>query len=156
MIPTIVCFDCCSALQNKLGGLRVSNNNQTMIEKFLSSVQGKEIKESLEVLRTVQEAWGRRNSDDIWFSLLLLISSYVRPVAILQNLLAKGFSTLYCMIKNCCTQLVDCLLDPNCRNALVCLNKCAPTAVIVALHHMRALNLKHFLYVCCRNTTVLA
>lgn len=127
MIPTIVCFDCCPALQNKLGGLKVSNNNQTMIEKFLPSVQGKEIKESLEVLRTVQEAWGRHNSDDIWFSLLLLINSYVRPVPVLQNLRAKGFSTLYCMIKNCGTQLVDCLLDPNCRNALVCLNKCAPT-----------------------------
>ncbi|KAH9313483.1 hypothetical protein KI387_022110, partial [Taxus chinensis] len=127
MIPTVFCFDCFPALENKLGGLKVSNNNQTMIEKLLLSVPGNEVKESLEILRTVQEAWGRHNSDDIRFSLLLLINSFVRPVPILQNLRAKGFSTLYCMIKNCGPQIIDCLLDPNCRKALVCLNKCAPT-----------------------------
>ncbi|KAF9618572.1 hypothetical protein IFM89_002267 [Coptis chinensis] len=45
----------------------------------------------------------------------------------LQNLRSKGFSTLNCMVKNCGMQVLNCLLDPNCRNALQCLNKCSPT-----------------------------
>lgn len=125
-IPTVVCFHCSPVLQNKLGGLQVSTSNANIIDNLLLSRQGNKT-ESLEVLRTVYEAWDRCNSEDIRFSLLLLINSYVRPVPILKSLRAKGISTLYCMIKNCGPQILDCLLDPNCRKALVCLNKCAPT-----------------------------
>ncbi|KAL6556897.1 hypothetical protein OROHE_006773 [Orobanche hederae] len=40
--------------------------------------------------------------------------------------LAKGFSTLNCMVRNCGPQILNCLLDENCRKALQCLNKCSP------------------------------
>lgn len=95
--------------------------------KVASLVKEPEEKESIEVLKRVSESWARRNADDIRFCLLVLINSYVRPVPILKNLRAKGFSTLNCMVKNCGTEILNCLLDPNCRKALQCLNICGPT-----------------------------
>ncbi|XP_058773588.1 uncharacterized protein LOC131647762 [Vicia villosa] len=80
----------------------------------------------IEVVRAVSKAWERRSSNDIRFCLLLLINAYIRPVPILNNLRAKGFSTLNCMLKNCGCQVFNCLLDPNCRKALQCLNKFRP------------------------------
>ncbi|CAD5319150.1 unnamed protein product [Arabidopsis thaliana] len=73
-----------------------------------------------------RDAWERRNSDDIRFCLLVIISAYLRPVPVLQNLRSKGFSTLTCMVRNCGPQILNCLLDPNCRKALQCLNQCSP------------------------------
>ncbi|WMV26329.1 hypothetical protein MTR67_019714, partial [Solanum verrucosum] len=76
--------------------------------------------------RTVFDAWERHNSDDIRFCLLVIINAYITPVSTLKNLRAKGFSTLNCMVTNCGPQILNCLLDPNCRKALQCLNNCSP------------------------------
>ncbi|KAM3359803.1 hypothetical protein P3S68_019514 [Capsicum galapagoense] len=51
----------------------------------------------------------------------IIINAYITPVSTLKNLRAKGFSTL-----NCGPQILNCLLDPNCRKALQCLNNCSP------------------------------
>ncbi|KAF9618570.1 hypothetical protein IFM89_002265 [Coptis chinensis] len=104
-------------------GLEVKGN---LFSKVSSIIQGNSTTESKEVAQTVSEAWYRRNSDDIRFCLLVIINAYIRPVPMLQNLRSKGFSTLNCMVKNCGMQVLNCLLDPNCRNALQCLNKCNP------------------------------
>ncbi|CAL1409076.1 unnamed protein product [Linum trigynum] len=106
-VPNIICFDSSSKLVNKLGGADVQ-------------------KESKDVVETVAEAWSRHNTDDIRFCLLVVINAYIRPVPILKNLRSKGFSTLTCMVKNCGSQILDCLFDPNCRKALQCLNRCSP------------------------------
>ncbi|XP_024996513.1 violaxanthin de-epoxidase, chloroplastic [Cynara cardunculus var. scolymus] len=106
-IPNVVCFDSSPALQNKLGGSLVN-------------------KKTKETAKTISESWIRYNSDDIRFCLLLIINSYIKPVPILKNLRAQGFSTLNCMVKNCGIQVLNCLLDPNCRKALQCLNECSP------------------------------
>eukprot|EP01018_Ginkgo_biloba_P037236 Gb_32109 [translate_table: standard] len=126
-IPNVVCFDCSPELRNKPRGLQNSSSDSSILDKISLLIHGNKMESSLEVLRTVYGAWDRPNADDIRYSLLLLINSYARPVPILQSMRAKGFSTLYCMIKNCGPQIVDCLLDPNCRKSLACLNKCAPT-----------------------------
>ncbi|CAL9233399.1 unnamed protein product [Arabidopsis halleri] len=63
-------------------------------------------KQITEVVKTVGDAWER--------------------LPVLQNLRSKGFSTLTCMVKNCGPQILNCLLDPNCRKALQCLNQCSP------------------------------
>nr|ACU22697.1 unknown [Glycine max] len=96
-----------------------------MFGNFFGNSQSEKAKESYEVVQTVSEAWDRHNSDDIRFCLLVLINAYIRPVPVLKNLRAKGFSTLNCMLKNCGRQVLNCLLDPNCRKALQCLNKCS-------------------------------
>lgn len=126
-VPNIICFDSSPNLANKLGGSYVQNDaNGTFFGKIIGISQFKKTNESMEVVQTVSEAWDRHNSDDIRFCLLVIINAYIRPVPILKNLRSKGFSTLNCMVKNCGPQILNCLLDPNCRKALECLNKCSP------------------------------
>ncbi|KAL0332833.1 UNVERIFIED_CONTAM: hypothetical protein Scaly_2184800 [Sesamum calycinum] len=125
-VSNVICFDSSPALANKLGGSVVPTKTTGSIFSKLPMPQPKKVKESEEVVRSVFEAWDRQNSDDIRFCLLVIINAYIRPVPILKNLRAKGFSTLNCMVSNCGTQILNCLLDPNCRKALQCLNKCSP------------------------------
>lgn len=125
-VPNIVCFDSSQTLVNKLGGFSVpTEHSGTLFGKIFGVSSSEEGKETIEVARTVSEAWARQNSDDIRFCVLVIINAYIRPVAVLQNLRAKGFSTLSCMVQNCGSQILNCLLDPNCRKALQCLNKCS-------------------------------
>ncbi|XP_050204889.1 uncharacterized protein LOC126654930 [Mercurialis annua] len=127
VVRNIICFDSSPDLASKLGGLFVQNEtNRSFFGKFIGISTSKEANESMEVVKTVSEAWERHNSDDIRFCLLVIINAYIRPVPILKNLRSKGFSTLNCMIKNCGPQILNCLLDPNCRKALQCLNNCSP------------------------------
>lgn len=126
-VPNIICFDSSPNLENKLGGSYVQNEiNGTLSGKIIGVSLPNKIKESLQVVKTVSEAWDRHNADDIRFCLLVIINAYIRPVPILKNLRSKGFSTLNCMVKNCGPQILNCLLDPNCRKALQCLNNCSP------------------------------
>lgn len=122
-VQNIICFDSSPNLTNKLGGSFTNTENKGNI---FSKLKRKKTNESLEIYQTVYEAWDRHNSDDIRFSLLVIINAYIRPISVLKNLRAKGFSTLNCMVKNCGQQILNCLLDPNCRKALQCLNKCSP------------------------------
>ncbi|GFQ03284.1 violaxanthin de-epoxidase chloroplastic [Phtheirospermum japonicum] len=124
--PNIICFDSSPNLMNKLGGTVVPTEPKRSIFRKLPLPQPKKLKESEELIHSVFEAWDRHNSDDIRFCLLVIINACIRPVPILKNLRAKGFSTLNCMVKNCGPQILNCLLDPNCRKALQCLNKCSP------------------------------
>lgn len=126
-IPNIICLDSSPDLVNKLGGSYVQSETKGGIfDKIVEISQPKKTNEPLEVIQTVSEAWNRHNSDDIRFCLLVIINAYIRPVPVLQNLRAKGFSTLNCMVQNCGPQILNCLLDPNCRKALQCLNQCSP------------------------------
>lgn len=127
-IPNVICFESSPTLGNKLGGSFVQiKGEENMFSKLANVVELKSTKESLEVFKTVSDAWERHNSEDIRFCLLLIINSYIKPVPILKNLRAKGLSTLYCMLKNCGPEVLNCLLDPDCRKALQCLNACSPT-----------------------------
>ncbi|KAI3451065.1 hypothetical protein Pfo_007730 [Paulownia fortunei] len=125
-VSNVICFDSSPTLTNKLGGSLVQTKTVGSIISKLPLLQSKKLKESEEVVHSVFEAWDRQNSDDIKFCVLVIINGYIRPVPILKNLRAKGFSTLNCMVKNCGPQILNCLLDPNCRKALQCLNKCSP------------------------------
>lgn len=126
-VPNIICFESSPSLVNKLGGSTITTKSKgNILSKVTAISQPKHKSESEEVVKTISEAWNRYNSDDIRFSLLVIINAYIRPVSVLKNLRAKGFSSLNCMIKNCAPQVLNCLLDPNCRKALQCLNNCSP------------------------------
>lgn len=126
-IPNIICFDSSLILVNKLGGLFVDRESKRNIFSRVGEIsQSKTTKEAVNLVQTLSEAWERHNSDDIRFCLLVIVNAYIRPVPILKNLRAQGFSTLNCMVKNCGPQILKCLLDPNCRKALQCLNQCSP------------------------------
>ncbi|XP_020098700.1 uncharacterized protein LOC109717362 isoform X2 [Ananas comosus] len=127
-IPNIICFESSPALVNKLGGSCIQlSRKQNFFTKLAEIAKPSNRKESSEVVKAVSDAWERHNSDDIRFCLLVIINSYIKPVPILKNLRAKGLSTINCMLKNCRSQLLNCLFDPNCRKALQCLNSCSPT-----------------------------
>ncbi|GAB2226212.1 hypothetical protein Droror1_Dr00022013 [Drosera rotundifolia] len=126
-IPNIICFESSSSLTNKLGGYLISDEMRGNIFSGITNISGSmNAKGRTEVIQTVAEAWDRHNSDDIRFCILVIINGYIRPVSVLNNLRSKGFSTLSCMAKNCGPQILNCLLDPNCRKALQCLNQCSP------------------------------
>lgn len=126
-VPNIISFDSSLDLTNKLGGTYVhAETKGTIFDKIVGVAQPKKVNESGKVIQTVFEAWDRHNSDDIRFCLLVIINAYIKPVPTLRNLRSKGFSTLNCMVKNCGPQILNCLLDPNCRKALQCLNQCSP------------------------------
>ncbi|KAH7297711.1 hypothetical protein KP509_25G007800 [Ceratopteris richardii] len=124
-IQNVICFDASPELRNKLNGIYVPDRN--VLTGLLTSFSGGDLKETLLTMSLVEEAWSRRNSDDIRFMLLVLIDRYVTPVESLKNLRAQDLSTLKCMIKNCSSQILACLSNSNCRKAIICLNNCAPT-----------------------------
>ncbi|XP_072978426.1 uncharacterized protein [Typha angustifolia] len=127
LIPNVICFESSPALLNKLGGSFIQlGGEKNMFSRLANVSKLSSSDKSMEVVKTVSDAWERHNSDDIRFCLLVIINSYIRPVPILKNLRAKGLSTLNCMIKNCGSQILNCLFDPNCRKALQCLNACSP------------------------------
>ncbi|KAH0693670.1 hypothetical protein KY285_020767 [Solanum tuberosum] len=126
-VPNILCFDSSLALKNKLGGSFVETKKRgDIFSSLLPFSQSKKLDESVEITRIVFDAWERHNSNDIRFCLLVIINAYITPVSTLKNLRAKGFSTLNCMVTNCGSQILNCLLDPNCRKALQCLNNYSP------------------------------
>ncbi|XP_021861487.1 uncharacterized protein [Spinacia oleracea] len=126
-IPNVICFESSTALVDKLGGSPISRVTKgNMFEKLAGFSESKKANAKNEVVQTVTEAWNRHNSDDIRFALLVIINAYLRPVSVLKNLRSKGFSTLSCMVKNCGSQILNCLFDPACRKALQCLNNCSP------------------------------
>lgn len=124
-VPTLVSFDSAPNFVTRLGSLKVKPVDQ--VEKMLGSFPGSKRKDAMKVLSLVEEAWERKSSDDVRFALLVLIDSYVTPVTLLKNLRATSLASVQCMVKNCRSQILSCILDPNCRQALNCLQSCAPT-----------------------------
>ncbi|CAI9758276.1 unnamed protein product [Fraxinus pennsylvanica] len=78
IVPNVICFDSSPALTNKLGGSIIHTETKGSILSKLPLPQPKKLKESEEIVRTVSEAWDRRNSDDIRFCLLVVINAYIR------------------------------------------------------------------------------
>ena len=89
--------------------------------------KGRQMDRVLKAVKLMEEAWMRKNAEDVRFLLLILIDKCVSRVEILQSLRATDLNTLKCMIKNCGPQILACLSNPSCRKALSCLNSCAPT-----------------------------
>ncbi|KAL3700555.1 hypothetical protein R1sor_018577 [Riccia sorocarpa] len=124
-VPTQIAFDCMPDLDTFLGGSNLSSIG--VLDELTAVLPGSNLTEKRRVLKLVRESWERQSPDNLWFAVLVLIDSFVTPVKLLKNLRATGLASLQCMVKNCGQQIFDCLKDPNCRKALDCLNKCAPT-----------------------------
>lgn len=124
-VSNMVCFESSSVLKTRLKGRVLISEDP--ITRLRAALPGSDMKEMLQVASLVEEAWMRKNSDDIRFVLLILIDKYVTPVESLKSLRASDLNTLKCMIKNCSSQILACLTNPNCLKALSCLTRCAPT-----------------------------
>eukprot|EP00898_Chlorokybus_atmophyticus_P003607 jgi/Chlat1/4247/Chrsp27S04324 len=125
---TAVFLGCTPELEAKtrLGGNVVSN-----FDSPLSAISEKlpwngDLAKSKLLSRAISEAWRRCTFDDLVFIVLVMINAYVTEVKQVQNMRATDLSMLQCMITNCGSQILACMLDPNCRQGLDCLNACAP------------------------------
>ena len=77
---------------------------------------------------TMQELYTRKTSDDLLFSLLVVVNEAVRPVAAVSNSTKRGdagLDAVSCMIGNCAKEMFQCFTDATCRTALDCMNGCA-------------------------------
>eukprot|EP00879_Flechtneria_rotunda_P019225 GHRR01020186.1.p1 GENE.GHRR01020186.1~~GHRR01020186.1.p1 ORF type:complete len:765 (+),score=228.66 GHRR01020186.1:201-2495(+) len=77
----------------------------------------------LDILNTL---WGRRSSDDLLYTWLVVLNEYVTPVPSVANT-TKGtdLPSFLCMVKNCGQQIVGCITDSTCKKGLDCLNHCS-------------------------------
>lgn len=76
----------------------------------------------------MHELYARATSDDLLFSLLVLVDVAARPVAAVANSAKSadaGPDAVACMVSNCGAEMFRCFaLDPTCRAALSCMNGC--------------------------------
>ncbi|KAL2651149.1 hypothetical protein R1flu_019277 [Riccia fluitans] len=133
-VPTQISFDCSPDLETYLGGSNLSSVG--ILDELTAALPGNKLADKRKVLTLVREAWERQSPDNLCFAVLVLIDSVVTPVKLLKNLRATGLASLQCMIKNCGQQVLNCLMDPNCRKALDCLNNCAPTDQIYSCNQI--------------------
>jgi hypothetical protein len=71
----------------------------------------------------LQDMWLRRSSDDLAFLLLLAINAFVKPIPSTQVNTGDARS-LVDMVTKCRQEIVDCVSDPNCKEALDGLSAC--------------------------------
>lgn len=123
--PTQISFDSKPGLETWLGGVSLASVGA--FDNISAALFKTGLAERRKVQRLVAESWERQSPDNVSFALLVLIDSYVTPVSLLKNLRATNLASLQCMVTNCGPKILQCLLDPNCRKALDCLNNCDPT-----------------------------
>ncbi|KAJ7297031.1 hypothetical protein O6H91_15G056100 [Diphasiastrum complanatum] len=124
-ISTSVSFDSDPAFETRLGGVKVFPEGP--IESFFKVLPGSNISRNVKIFETVAQAWERHSSDNYCFAILVLIDSYASSVKLLKNLRATNLASIQCMVKNCRSKILACILDPTCRKALQCLTSCAPS-----------------------------
>ncbi|KAK6150538.1 hypothetical protein DH2020_015470 [Rehmannia glutinosa] len=139
-VSNVICFDSSPTLTNKLGGSLVQTKAEGNIFSKLPLPKSKKLKESEEIVQSVFESWDRHNSDDIRFCLLVIINAYIRPVPILKNLRAKGFSTLSCMSPQL-EEFSLCVLQKN--NCLELDAKIPDKPLVTPMVHFRGENIDH-------------
>lgn len=79
------------------------------------------------ILEAVEELYQRATSDDLLFAILILINESLTTIPEVSSSTKAqqgDLSTLLCMVTNCGSKIVNCLLDKSCRTALGCLNNC--------------------------------
>lgn len=80
-------------------------------------------KQNQRIYKSIQDLWNRRSSDDIVYAIQLLTNQFITDLEEMSDL-DPNFESLKCIGKNCGKQVLNCLLDPECRKALDCLNSC--------------------------------
>jgi hypothetical protein len=86
-----------------------------------------ERKRLLTLFETVQGFWVRGHSDDVLYSVLVVINAVLVDIPAVSEILKPvTFQALQCMLTNCGKQIVDCQRNPACKAALACLESCPP------------------------------
>eukprot|EP00903_Cladosiphon_okamuranus_P006721 g6558.t1 len=82
---------------------------------------------------TLNGFYERNSSEDLTFLSLVLVDSYVSPVARVTGIgKDSNPETLDCMLGNCKEEVINCAKDPACRACISCLTACPPNDQVCA------------------------
>lgn len=114
---------------NRIQGSDVSKKGRYpgLIEAVVDMVLPKQ-KDARAAVESIMELYGRKSSDDLFYSFLVFINVALQPVPAVQNSTKRsdaGLSELYCMVSKCGSEIFQCVTDPECKTALDCLNSCS-------------------------------
>ena len=125
---SFVSFNSTPALQAR-NRIRRKESPSGIFSGFLSGLlSGLSPDKGGEVLSTMRELFERRSSDDLLYSLLVYFNAVSKPVTSIINSTKRsdaGLGEVLCMVKNCGTEILNCVQDATCSKGLECLNTCA-------------------------------
>jgi len=78
-----------------------------------------------ELLDNARRLFDRRTPSDFLFATLLLLDGAVAPVRTLTMNKRTTLANIACMARNCGSEVVSCVSDPQCKAALDCLEACS-------------------------------
>jgi hypothetical protein len=134
--PNALAFDSDAALASvaRVGGRDVDRGASTgPLARVLAVLRGrgadfKRNAADAAALDTAEELFSRSSSDDLLFSLLVLINQGGRRVDAVAvsttSAESNGPAALGCMVTKCGREVFGCLADASCRAALGCLDAC--------------------------------
>jgi|APGre2960657444_1045066.scaffolds.fasta_scaffold00201_3 hypothetical protein len=77
------------------------------------------------LLESAAELVARATPNDFVFALLLLLDAAVAPVRTLTVNKQTSLANIFCMMRNCGSEVLACVSDPRCKAALDCLEACS-------------------------------
>ena len=125
-VPHVIALDSCPVLtqKTKIGPARPYGPLAGFWKALPLPTERKRL---LTLFETVQGFWERGHSDDVLYSVLVVINAVLVDIPAVSEILKPvTFKALQCMLTNCGKQIVDCQRNPACKAALACLESCPP------------------------------
>eukprot|EP00884_Botryococcus_braunii_P005621 jgi/Botrbrau1/1505/Bobra.178_3s0057.1 len=100
-LRTAVFMDCAPPLAfvSRLDGIKTLVPSD--LDKLLSWIPGTSSQKAFKLWANLKDFWSRGTSDDILYTFLVLIDSYVVKLNALANLRGQGLGNIACMVGNC-------------------------------------------------------
>jgi len=105
-----------TSVLSQLNGFRL----QTWRPNFL---RGAKLKDAIQTRDLCANLYARGSVDDLVLAVTMLVTKYVLEKGLTSSLSA-GRKEAILMWKKCKQNIINCLLDTNCRNALSCMGRC--------------------------------
>ena len=120
--PCVLAFDCSPTLAAQQ---RLHYMPSNLLAGLLSATPpwARENKDA-KLLTQTAELVARKLPNDFVFALLLILDSCVAPLTTMTMAKPTGPGTLFCMARNCGSEVLACVNDPVCKRALDCLTDC--------------------------------
>lgn len=125
-VPHLIALDSCPELaqRSRIGPARPYGPLAGFWKAFPVPTERKRL---LELFETVRGFWKRGHSDDVLYSVLVVINAVLVDIPAVSEILKPvTLQALRCMLGNCGAQIIDCQRNPACKAALSCLEQCAP------------------------------
>ena len=121
-VPCAIAFACCDALASA-SRLHYQPESALLSALLTTLPWGRSNRDAL-LLENARELFSRNTPSDFLYALLVLLDGAVAPVRTLTVNRRTTLANLACMLRNCGSQVVDCVTDPRCKAALDCLEAC--------------------------------